>query len=370
MREARKPVRIGVVGCGDVLRAYLAPIHLLRGRGQIEVTAAWTLSPEKRHAVLGELGLAAFTPEIMELVRSPEVDLVLVLTSMAEHGPITRAALEAGKHVLVEKPMAVTLPEAAEIVEQSRRSGGYLVCSPCVVLSPTFQTIGCRLQRGDIGRALSARARYGWSGPWWSEWFYRGGGGALFDLGVYNITSLTGLLGPARRVTAMTGVAIPEREINGERIRVEAEDNAQVLLDFGEACFAVVTAGFTLQKYRSPALELYGSQGTIQMLGDDWAPEGYELWQNDTGAWQIYPEEDRAWSWSDGLIHLVDCIQAERQPLVTPEHAYHVLEIMVRAKEAGADGRARTIESRFTPPRFEEPTVMEAAHRIHDPGRR
>jgi predicted dehydrogenase len=370
MNQAERPVRVGIVGCGDVLRAYMAPIERLRGRGQLEVTAAWTRRPAEREAVLRELGLSGFTREYSELVQSPDVDLVLILTAMAAHGPISRAASQAGKHVLVEKPMAVTLAEAAEILELSRRSSGYLVCAPHVILSPTFQTISRRLERGDIGRVLSARARYGWSGPWWSDWFYRPGGGALFDLGVYSLTTLTGLLGPARRVTAMTGTAIPEREVNGERIQVQSEDNVHVLLDFGEARFAVVTTGFTLQKYRSPAVELYGSQGTIQMLGDDWAPEGYELWQNDVGAWQIYPEEDRAWSWTDGLPHLVECIQAGRRPLISPEHAYHVLEIMLRAQEAGADGRAREIESRFTPPRFPEAAVPEAAHRGHDPGRR
>jgi predicted dehydrogenase len=114
---------------------------------------------------------------------------------MKEHGPITRAALEAGKHVLVEKPMAVSLEEARELVELAKRSPGYLVCAPYVILSPTFQTIGRRVRRGDVGKIFSARARYGWAGPSWSEWFYRPGGGCLFDLGVYCITSLTGLIG-------------------------------------------------------------------------------------------------------------------------------------------------------------------------------
>src|SRR3712207_8783523 len=97
---------------------------------------------------------------------------------------------------------------------------------------------------------LSARARDGWAGPDWSRRFYEPGGGALFDLGVYNGTSLCGFFGPARRVTAMTGVAIPERIVDGERVAVRAGDNAHVLLDFGDARFAVVSTGFTIQKYR------------------------------------------------------------------------------------------------------------------------
>jgi predicted dehydrogenase len=128
---------------------------------------------------------------------------------MQQHGEIARAALEAGKHVLVEKPMAMTLPEAAELVELARHSPGCLVCAPHVVLSPTYQAIWQRLQQGAIGKVLSARGFYGWSGPIWGQWFYRPGGGAMFDLGVYNVTTLTGLLGPAKRVMAMSGIAIP-----------------------------------------------------------------------------------------------------------------------------------------------------------------
>ena len=82
-----------------------------------------------------------------------------------------------------------------------------------------------------------------------------------------------------------------------------------MLIDFGDARFAVVTTGFTMQKYRSPAIELYGTHGVLQLLGDDWAPEGYEQWRNDTGVWELYPETDPTWPWTDGLRHLVECIE-------------------------------------------------------------
>ena len=179
----------------------------------------------------------------------------------------------------------------------------------------------------------------GWAGPWWGPWFYRQGGGALFDLGVYNVTSLCGLLGPARRVTAMTGVAIPERVVEGAPMRVEAEDNAHVLLDFGDGVLAVVTTGFTMQKYRSPAIELYGTEGVLQLLGDDWAPEGFERYANATGVWEVHPETDPAWPWTDGLRHLVDCIERGAAPVTRPEHAYHALEIMLAFDAASASGR-------------------------------
>jgi predicted dehydrogenase len=233
------------------------------------------------------------------------------------------------------------------------------------VLSPTFAQIFHRVRRGDIGRVLIARARYGWAGPWWGQWYYRQGGGALFDLGVYNVTALTALIGPAQRVTAMAGTVTPERVVDGETIRSEVVDNAHVLLDFGDAVYGSVTTGFSMQKYRGPAIEIYGSEGTIQMMGDDWAPEGYELWRNDVGHWEIHAETDPHWQWTEGLRHLVDCIREGREPIHKPEHAYHALEIMLAAEAAGRDGRTRELTTTFPP--LELPSPDGELHESHDP---
>jgi predicted dehydrogenase len=150
----------------------------------------------QRDATCGELRIGHFTTDEKAVIGSPDVDLVLILTSMPEHAGLAHAALEAGKHVLVEKPLATTLAEAEALVQFAARARGYFVCAPFTILSPTFQMLSRRISRGDIGQPCLARARYGWSGPWWSEWFYQTGGGCLFDLGVYCLTSLTGLLGP------------------------------------------------------------------------------------------------------------------------------------------------------------------------------
>jgi predicted dehydrogenase len=316
-----QPVRVGIVGAGDVLSAYMAMGGRLQHQGLIRVVGAAAKTASKALAVKDTYGIEWFTTDWRALVQSDQVDLVLVLSPAQTHGEIARAALAAGKHVLVEKPMAPTLDEAAELVDLARRSAGYLICAPFVILSPTYQAMWRHVQQGDIGQVQSARAMYGWAGPWWAEWFYREGAGAIIDFGVYNLTSLTGFFGPVRRVTALAGVAILEREVNGRTIRVEAEDNAHILLDFGQARFAAVTTGFTMQRYRRPALELYGTQGTLQMLGDDWAPQGYEMWQQATGAWSVYYETDPFWSWTDGLRHMVHCIRQDTPPLCTPEHA-------------------------------------------------
>lgn len=363
------PVRLGVVGCGSVFEAYMQLAERLECRGQLEKVVGCDVRPARRDAVLTRFGFARFTTDYHEVLDAPDVDLVLILTSMQEHGPITRDALEADKHVLVEKPMSGDLEEAAEIVALSKKSDGYLLPAPHVILSPTYQTIWKHLRRGDIGQVFSGRGLYGWSGPEWGKWFYRKGGGSLFDLGVYNVASFTGLLGPAKRVIAATGIAIPEREAEGERVHVEAEDNAQVIIDFGGSSFVVVTTGFIFQQYRRPALELYGTEGTLMMLGDDWAPRGYEMWQNKVGAWQLFNETNPNWPWTDGLRHMVECIQRGEPPMIRPDHALHILEIMLKAQESGRTGRAVELETTFAPTEFVGDLEKREEHRIHDRSR-
>jgi predicted dehydrogenase len=364
-------VRIGIIGCGSVSRVYIPHIQRLNHPRPIsEIVLACDADPARAEVLRERDGITAFTTDYREVIDHPDIDLVLILAPMQLHGKITGEALRAGKHVLVEKPLSMDLAEAASLVELAKTSPGYLLCAPHVVLSPTYQAMWRRIHRGDIGTVMSARGFYGWSGPNWGEWYYRPGGGSMFDLGVYNVTSLTGLLGPAKRVTAMSGVAIPEREVNGKTVAVESHDNAHLLLDFGDARYAVVTTGFTIQRYRNHGLELYGTDGTIQMLGEDWAPQGYELWQNEVGAWQVV-EDGSHWPWSDGIRHMIESIRSGTPPVITPEHAYHVLEIMTASMRAGDTGQAQQIASTFTPPRFDDAPLLGGAeaHLAHDGGR-
>lgn len=361
------PVRVGIIGCGSVMQgAYMAQLDRLRGRGLVEIVLAADVDESRRPLVRDTFRIPRFTTDAREVVEADAVDLVLVLTPIASHAELAAAALEHGKHVLVEKPMATTLDEAARLVELAERGPGRLVCAPHVILSPTYQALWWRVRDAEIGRVHLARARYGWAGPTWNEWFYVQGGGALFDVGIYSITSLTGLLGPVRRVVALSGVAIAERQVGDAAVSVQAEDNAQVLLDFGDATFAVVTTGFTMQQYQSPALELYGSEGTLQMLGDDWAPQGHELWRNDVGAWRYYKDLDPAWPWTDGLRHLVACIRTGTPPLIQPAHAYHALEVVLKAREASATGQAQEVASTFAPLAFEPRPADKPVHLMHD----
>lgn len=359
-------VRIGVIGLGSVAGAYVPHIRRLAMENiPCEIVIACDTRPGQAEQAR-EWGIPDFTTEPDDVLGRADVDLVLILTAMPSHGPITRAALEAGKHVLVEKPISVDLADAAEIVALSKSSKGHLVCAPHVTLSPVYQDLWRHIRAGDIGRPLSARGFYGWAGPDWTSWFYEPGGGPVFDLGVYNITTLTGLLGPAKRVIAMGNIAIPKRIVANREIDVAVEDNVHIVMEFADQCLASIVTGFTMQKYRTPGIEIYGSEGTVQMLGDDWGPSGYELWRNDRACWEVH-EVGGGWRWTDGIRDLIEAIQQGRDPVNGPEHAYHVLEVMTKCHESIRNGQALPIVSSFDPPHFDRTADRVAPHLIHAP---
>ncbi len=359
-------VRIGVIGLGSVSEKYVPHVRTLNLEGNdCEIIIASDLRPGHAERARG-WGIPAFTTDYREVIEHPDVDVILILTGMQTHGKLTREALLAGKHVLVEKPMSMDLADAAKLVALAKTSKGHLVCAPHVTLSPTYQEMWRHIHSGDIGRPMSARGLYGWAGPDWDPFFYEPGGGPMYDLGVYNITTLTGLLGPCRRVMAMTGIAIPERTVNNQKMTVQTDDNFQLLLDFGNQCFASVTTGFTLQKYDVAGVEIYGSEGTVNMYGEDWDPYGYKLWRNQDGFWQHH-EMRNSWRWTDGVRDLIQAIHEGRKPVNSPEHAYHVLEIMWKSMESGRSGQALPIVSTFTPPRFDKVGKKIAPHLDHAP---
>ena len=360
--------RLGIIGLGSVFAGpYRSLIRRLAQDGIVTVTWVYDIDDGKCDAGARLLG-ARKAVDSEAVIAADDVDVVLILTAMNAHGPLALAALAAGKHVLVEKPMATSLDDARALVELSRNAPGLLVCAPHIILSKTYRELHERVGSGAIGTVVLARARYGWAGPWWGRWFYEPGGGSLFDLGVYNLTSLCGLMGSVRRVTALVGTAIGRRVVEGEAMDVEVDDNAHVLLDFGDSRFASIACGFTMQKYRSPAIELYGTDGVLQLLGDDWAPEGFEQWLNARGVWEVVPEAEPNWPWTFGLQHLVECADAGRETVTRPEHAYHALEVMLAAKRSAAEGRVVGVESSFPAIDYSSLAATEGdERRSHDP---
>ena len=159
-------VGLGILGCGSVFEAYARQIAILERSGRARVVAAFDPDPHRRDVARSLFPEALTdTSDPDAVIEHPDVDVVCVLTSMRQHAPLAIDALTAGKDVLLEKPMATTLADGARLLEAAEQSERLLVCAPHVVLSPTFRALHDRLQQNDIGRVLSARARYGWQGP-------------------------------------------------------------------------------------------------------------------------------------------------------------------------------------------------------------
>ena len=307
-----------------------------------------------------------FYSDYRKILNDKEIDIVLILTSMKEHASIAKEALLNRKHVLVEKPMATNMKDLKELYRIARKSKTFLIAAPFVILSPTFQAIHQEINKNTIGKVSLARARYGWSGPDWGEWYYNTGGGPLFDLGVYNITTLTGLLGPVKNIIAKSSVSKAFRKINNKIIKVKTDDNFQIILEFKNNCLAVVTTGFTMQQYNSPAVELYGSDGTIQMIGDDWEPKAYEVWDNKRSSWELYKTPYANWPWASGLTHLIDCIINKKKPMINLDHAYHVNEIMIKIYESSKMKKQISVKSSFKNLKFNKKIKIKKSHLDHD----
>src|SRR6185436_8975406 len=203
-------------------------------------------------------------------------DFMITLTDMQEHEHLNRQALQAGKHVWSEKPIANTLAAGQDLLRLARQKNVRLWGAPITVQSPQFAFMAKTLASGKLGRVAAAHADYGHTGPDWSAFFYEKGGGSLPDLAVYNLTTLTGVLGPAKAVTAMTSVVTPTRRVrNKGEIKVEAEDNAMVLMDHGGGLISHVQSGFNYfnphghdgSKEVRHTISIVGSRGYMGLVG-------------------------------------------------------------------------------------------------------
>jgi predicted dehydrogenase len=342
---AEAKVRVAIAGCGNVSANYL---ENLRRSPHAVVTSVCDTRRDRAELRAAEFGIPRASGSIEELLAGPEFDLLVNLTAMPSHFAVNLAALETGRHVLCEKPIATTNAEAQRLLRTARGRGARLFGAPNVVTSPAFRCLAELLTSGEIGRVHAARGLYGYEGPSWGPWFYRRGGGVLFDLGVYNLTFLTGLLGPARAVTALTGIAVPDRTVEGELVQVEAEDNAAVLLDHGDSVFSVVQTGFVYGPHREErTVELIGTAGSACLLGWDWEPHGIEVRSSRTNGWELRATDQQGYHWAGGASYIAECLATGCEPLMTAEHPVHVLELMLAAQESSAIGRRVEIHSRF-----------------------
>ena len=260
------------------------------------------------------------------------------------------------------------MAEADELLDLAERHGLLVVSAPADMLAGEWAQARDLVRAGAIGKVAFGRVQSSHAGAAGLSWpvnpaqFYQDGVGALLDLGPYGLTQITGVLGPARRVMAMSGITVPTRRarggpFDGVEIPVTAPDNNLVLLDFGDATFAVVDATFNVVASRSPRLELFGLEGTLLVHRPGEAPllEVYRLDAAPGLAGWIEPADLRDLPGRERtdyrdlargslITHLADCLAAGTEPVASGAHARHVLEIMLAAQAAavgGASGRPR-----------------------------
>jgi predicted dehydrogenase len=345
--------RVGVIGCGSVSGVYLP--HLA-ACPFVELVSACDIKPERAVRQSRRFHIPNHYPHIDKMLAGAAFDLLVNLTDMQEHEHLNRQALAAGKHIWSEKPIANSLGAGQELLEQAKKRGLRIWGAPTAVNSPQFTYMAKVLAAGSLGRIAAAHADYGHTGPDWSSFFYERDGGSMPDLGVYNLTSLTGLLGPAKSVVALTSIVTPTREIRDKgRIQVGAEDNAMVLLDHGSGTLSHVQCGFNYfnphghegSKETRHTLSIVGTTGLMGLVGYDWEPLGVDV---ATASAPIFKREATAkgdYVWQQGASLVAECLATGKEPLFTPEHALHVVEIMVAARKSQETGRRIDLKSSF-----------------------
>ena len=247
-----EPVRVGLVGCGNISAIYFRNGALFNS---IDIVACADLAPERAVASAEQYSIPKACP-VEALLADPGIELVLNLTIPKAHAPVGIAALEAGKSVYTEKPLAVTRDEGKRMVALAREKGVLLGAAPDTFLGAGLQTCRKLIDDGWIGEPVSATAFMQCHGhEHWHpdpDFYYQPGGGPMFDMGPYYLTALVSLMGPVTRVAGLTRATFPERLITsearfGEIIEVNTATHIAGILEFSGGAIATMVMSFDVK---------------------------------------------------------------------------------------------------------------------------
>lgn len=363
----QSPVKVGIIGAGNVLFAYLQVVDRLTPRGHARLGPVCCRRREKWPGLLARRPDLKLVETAREVVES-DAEVVVVLTSPESHAELTALALEHGKHVVAEKPLAQTRPEAESLARLATDRRLHLLAAPFVQLAPTFRAMWGAIRDGAIGRVHSARGLYGNAGSSWARWYHDGSIGPLAEVGIYNLKSLTALLGPIVEIQAVSTVAVDQRVIESVEIANSGPDVSHVIARHESGALSSIVASHAIQRYRRPGLEIYGTDGTANLLGDDWDPRGFEIWRNQSGLWEEYEAIEPTWSWADGLTEIVAAVRESRDPLAEISHDVHLIEVLDAAEHSAKEHAWIPVYSRFRALDLKPELVTEQrdVHHLHD----
>jgi predicted dehydrogenase len=360
-------LRLGVVGAGDVaLRDYLPELPRLGNR--IELTAVAARTEERARAAAERFGARRWTTGYRELVAADDVDAILNLTPFTLHVEVTLAALEAGKHVYSEKPLAPTVAEADRIFAAADERGLTVVAAPSVLLFPQVQRALELVRSGALGAIHSARGRGLGGIPPWEGYisdpspYFAEPGGPLADMAVYPLHALTGLLGPVRRVAALSArtrssFTVAEGRFQGLHVPVEVDDQWQLLVELEGGCLVSVEASNAADHALAPELELLGEAGALGLSLLDVAQPLRIAAADGVREEHVPHERESGPDHLLGVEHLVDCVERGTPPLVGIEHARHVIEVLEAARRSARSGTTQSMTSSFPRATAAEPEV-------------
>jgi predicted dehydrogenase len=369
-------VRIGVVGAGAIAQRGILP-HLSQAdvQDRVRLQAVCDPVPGRAEAAAAKYGVARAFTSYEELLERGDVDALTIASPIGLHYQQGRQALEAGKHIHFNKTMTTTVAEATELIELARRAGLKMVASPGEVLRPQHQRIRQLIAAGAIGTLCwavcgASFGRYHELEEFRSgqdvlssvdpSWYFRKpGGGPLYDMTVYSLHALTTVLGPARRVTALSGTRVAERAFGGRMVPTDADDNTLVLLDFGASLFALAYGTAAGSVAHMQFGSYFGTGGAITRLalngepidfpgreqaeqapdgrGDAWALPHVLGPHRAIGEQHVYED----------LMQLVDWVRDGTPTPVTAEHARHVIDIIEAAYRAAETGQAQQLSTTF-----------------------
>lgn len=351
-----RKIKVAVIGCGSVSGMYLP--HLSKSPN-VELMATCDIKPERAKQAAEKYHIANHYANIDALLAGVPFDLLVNLTNMQEHGKLNRKALLAKRNVWSEKPLANSYQEGKALVALASQQGVRIWGAPAVVNSLQFDFMAKAIQEGKIGKVAAAHAHYGHLGPTWSAFFYEQGGGSLPDLGVYNLATLTGLLGPVVSVVAMTNVLTKDRNVDDKgQIKVVAEDNAMVLMQHQSGALSHVQCGFNYfdpyghegSGQEKPTVSLVGTKGSMHLIGYDWKPFGVDLATLDDEKGKRYATNPESYVWEQGASVIAEALSTGKEPRINVNHALHVLEIIEAARKSEATRQRINLQSTFQYP--------------------
>ncbi|GAE36369.1 Gfo/Idh/MocA family protein [Halalkalibacter akibai] len=350
-------INVGIIGCGNISSIYLKNCQEF---GHIHLVGCADLDIERAKAQAETYNVNAYSVE--DILADPTIDLIINLTIPKAHATVCIQALEAGKHVYTEKPLAVTREEGQQILTVAREKGLLVGSAPDTFLGGGIQTAIELIEKGEIGTPIGATAFMIYRGHehWHPDpaFYYDVGGGPMFDMGPYYLTALISMLGPIDRISGAARISYPERTITsepkaGEKITVQTPTHISGVMEFTSGAIGTIVTSFDAFGGSSlPPIEIYGSEGTLLVPDPNTFGGPVQIRKRDE---KHFVEIPLTHGYDDnsrgiGVADMALAIKEGRIHRANGELAYHALEAMHAFHDAGASGTYYKMESTCAKP--------------------